>query len=82
MTETVVLFEGIQEFKEDIIFSLFAGLNVWVEFGIVSLLDVIKIEDSTLILVHDGESLLAKVNSELVHFTSDTSQEFFVVNSS
>ena len=74
-------FKGVQEFKEDIVLSLLASLNIRVLLGVVGLLDVVKVENSASVFVHDAKGFLANVFSEFVHFTSDTSEEFFVVNS-
>jgi len=72
--------KSVQEFHQDFVFSFLTSFNIWVHLGIVCLFDVVNVEDTTLVFVHNGEGLFAEVNSELIHFSSNSSQEFFVVN--
>jgi hypothetical protein len=80
MGEGVMLLKGIEEFHQDIILGLFAGFYVGVEFGIVGLPNVVDVEDTTSVLIHNVECFLGEANSERIHLTADTAKEFFVVN--
>jgi len=80
MSKTIVHFKGIQEFHQNVIFSLFTGFHIRVHLGIIALLNIVKVKDSTLVFVHNFECFHGIVLSELIHFTSDSSQEFIVVN--
>lgn len=73
-------FEGVKELHQDIILSLLASFNIRVLFSVVGLSDVINAKDSTAILVHDLESTLCYVGTELVHLSSDAAEELLVVN--
>jgi uncharacterized membrane protein YbjE (DUF340 family) len=77
-----VSFKSVQEFKKNIIFRLLSSFHIWVHLGIISLFNIVQIQDATLILVHDCESFLTEVNSELVHFSSNSSQKFIIVDTS
>ena len=72
--------EGVEELHEDVVLSLLSGPNIRVELGIVGLPDVINVKHSTAVFVHDLESLLGEANTEIVHLTTNTSQELVVVN--
>ena len=77
---TVVLLEGIDELVQDFILGLLARLNVRVHLSVVLLADVVNLDDTTAVLVHDLEGFLSKALSEVVHDTTDTTEEFVVVD--
>ena len=72
--------ESVDELREDFVFGLLSGLDVWVLFTVVDTLNVVKFNHAILILVENLEGLLDKDLSEFVHFTSDDSEEFVVVD--
>jgi hypothetical protein len=72
--------EGVKELHQDIVLCLLTSLNIGVHLSVVGLSDVINAEDTTSILVHDLESTLCYVGTELVHLSSDSAEELFVVN--
>jgi hypothetical protein len=76
----VVLLEGIEELHEHFIFGFISSDDAGVFFGVVSLSDITKVEDSTIVFVKNGKGSHSEVGSELVHFTSDSTEELFVVN--
>jgi len=76
----VVLLEGVKEFHEDLIFSLVTSDDAGVFLGVVSLSDVVDVEDAGAVLVEDSKSFHGEVSSELVHFTSDSTKELLVVD--
>lgn len=69
-------FEGFEEFSQDFVFSLLSSLDIWVVLGIVNSLDIIDLEGSVSVLVEDLEGSLGQTLSEVVHFSSDSSNEF------
>lgn len=72
--------KGVEELHQDIILSLLASLNIGVLLSVVGLSDVVNAEYTTTILVHNLESTLCDVGTELVHLSSDTAKELLVVN--
>jgi len=76
----MVLLEGIEEFHEDFVFSLVASNDSGVFLGVVSLSDVVNVENAGAILVQDLESFHGKVGSELVHLANDATEELIVLN--
>ena len=72
--------EGVEELHQDIILSLLASLNIGVLLSVVGLSDVVNAEYTATILVHDLESTLCDIGTELVHLSSDTAEELLVVN--
>jgi hypothetical protein len=77
---SMVLLKGVQEFVQNLIFSLFACLNIGVHLSVVSLTDIVNVEDARLIGIHDLEGLLAETFSELVHLSTNSTEEFLVVD--
>jgi len=75
-----VNFKCIEELHQDIILSLLASLNIGVLLSVVGLSDVVNAEDTATILVHNLESTLCDVSTELVHLSSDAAEELLVVN--
>lgn len=76
----VVQLKGVQEFVQDLIFSLFARLYIWVLLGIVALADIVDGNGSTVVKVHDLKGTHSKTFAELVHLSPHASKELFVVN--
>ena len=76
----MVLLKGVQEFVQNLIFSLLACLNIGVHLSVVSLTDIVDVEDVRLIGIHDLEGLLAETFSELVHLSTNSTEEFLVVD--
>ena len=72
--------EGVDELVENLVLGLLSGLDIGVHLSVVSLSDVVDINDFRAVLVHDLEGLASEVSSELVHLTTDTSEELFVVD--
>jgi hypothetical protein len=54
----VVDLESLEELSQDFIFSLFASSDIWVLGGIVDTLDVVDVNDSTLVFIKFLECLL------------------------
>ena len=73
-----VVLEGVEELSENLILGLLALLDIRVLLGIVSLSDVINVELTRLVNVHDVVDLLADVLSEGVHLTTDGSEELVI----
>lgn len=74
----MVLFESVEELIKDLVFSLLARDYIRVLVGSVDSADVVNVDDSRLVLVHDGKGFHGDVAAELVHFPHNTSQEFIV----
>jgi hypothetical protein len=69
----VVDFEGVEELEENVIFSLFTTNDIGVLVGEVDSSDVIEVNSSRLILVHNVEGLHGNGGTELVHLTDNSS---------
>jgi hypothetical protein len=77
-----MLLEGVKEGLENFVLSLLATLDIWVHLCVVALSDVIDIELSTSIFVHDLKCFLGKGSSLWIHLTSNCSQELVIVDMS
>ena len=77
---TVVIFESIKEFSENLIFSLLTGLDIWMLFGIIGASDIINIKNSRAIFIHDRESFQCNFLSSWIHFTSDHPEKLIIGN--
>lgn len=77
----VVYLEGIEELKEDFVFSSLSRDNIGMLLRIINSFNVIEIDVAVIVSVHDVESLHGQVGSKLVHLTTDCSKELIVVDS-
>jgi len=75
-----MVLEGVQEFSENLVFSLLTGLYIWVLFGVVSLSDIVDVELTRLVRVHNFVCLHGDSLSEGVHLSTDNSQELIIGN--
>jgi len=76
----MVTFEGVKEFKQNFIFGFLSVDDVGAHFGVVLLADVIDLEKTRAINVHDLEGFQADALSEIVHFPANSSQEFIIAD--
>lgn len=72
--------EGFKEFYKNLVLSLLSLKDIRVLLCVVDTLDIANIDDTTAIFVHLIEGLHCNTSPGLVHFTSDCSEEFVVVN--
>jgi hypothetical protein len=73
-------FKGVKEFSKDFLFSLLSTDNIRVLLGIVDVLDIINVQDSTLVLVHHLKGFLTEISSKIIHLSSHSPQEFIVAD--
>ncbi len=76
----MVALESVKELEKNFVLCLLARNHVRVLSCIVNTLNVSDIDDTATVLVQDSKSLHSQGFSELVHLTTDTSQELLIVN--
>mmetsp|Transcript_102553 Transcript_102553/g.141818 ORF Transcript_102553/g.141818 Transcript_102553/m.141818 type:complete len:335 (-) Transcript_102553:40-1044(-) len=80
ISQTMSSLKGFKEFLKNLLFGLLTRFNIRVEFGIVSVLNIIVIKVAIAILVHDSKSFLNESLSISVHGSTNIAKEFIVLN--
>lgn len=75
-----VVVKSVEEVEKDLILGLFTFLNLGMELGVVGASNVININHSVSILVHNGEGSHGEVLSVFVHFSDDGVKVLFIAN--
>lgn len=76
----VVNFKCSQKFVENLSFGFLSSLHIWMELGIVSANKVVDVDLTISVLVKLIKSTIDNVETNLIHFTLNLSQELIVVD--
>ena len=72
--------EGLQEFRQDLLFRLLSSLHIWMLVSTVDTADVIDIDHAGAIRVHLVEGAKGDGLSASGHWTADGAQEFVILD--
>lgn len=76
----MVHFKGVEELSKDLLFGSPSSDHIWVLLRVVGSEDVVELDHTISVLIHDAERSFAEVPSEVVHLTNDTSEELVVAD--
>ena len=75
LLQIVVGFKGFQEFDKYLFLGSFTCNHIWMLCCIVSVFDIVDVEDTRAIFVNNLESFLNRLKSSLVKLSSDCKNE-------
>lgn len=75
-----VVVKSVEEVEKDLVLGLFTFHNLGMELGVVGVSDVMDINHSVSILVHNGEGSHGEVLTVFVHFSDDGVEVLIVTN--
>lgn len=75
-----VAVKSVEEVEEDLILRLITLLNLGMFLGVVGVSDVIDIDHTVSVLVHNGEGFHGEVLTVFVHLSDDGVEVLFVIN--
>ena len=75
-----MLFEGVKELVEHVLFGLLATSNIWVHGSVVGALEVLNVDSAVSIAIKTLECKIHQRLAAVIHLTNNLTKELIIVN--